>query len=451
MDITAIANKVDNYLTEMNIQHTEKGIMANLNSWGKNKKNLLEMFKKHPNFNPETLQITLRYKEKRPINTSAINQEYYSLFRKWHNSRVKDILDIKNNFDYAAHKLNIKNNYNYRAYFDCLDSITDILNYSINYFTEEKVCDDLAEALNLLNPNLKIRGGTKTSRVLRKIFETYKFNMIEGFEHSYAIIADALSPSSVEKVFILSLNPLDFLTMSNGFNWSTCYSLQPKENEDGYVYQGKHKAGVLSTLTDNASIIAYTLSNDYGVDNWKQPKLNREMLFYQNGLIKMLRIYPKSNDNNMWVYDYYEENIRKLFIEMTGDTYANGNGHSIKITTLGDNYLYPDWMHYYSRGLKPTNYCGDSEIIIENNPHCMICGNPKKSFDSEDEYATMNCYFCYKKYYSNRSDDYDDDNDNDYDDNDYDDNDDDYDNNDNEDGYREYFHQIFTSSSYNYV
>lgn len=77
--------------------------------------------------------------------------------------------------------------------------------------------------------------GTKVSRVLGRFFRSIGLDKMEGYNHNYAILSDALNPLKITRFSLLSVHPCDYLNMSHGTGWESCHSIE----DDG----GCHAAG----------------------------------------------------------------------------------------------------------------------------------------------------------------------------------------------------------------
>ena len=258
----------------------------------------------------------------------------------------------------------------------------------MNYFRNEPysiVPDDYQAAENA--PLLK--SGTKMSRAFNKICtyygvdklhpETVDGKTIYPYNKVFAEYADMVSNLKRKMQFIISLNPLDYLTMSNGVNWKSCHN----------IHDGCHKAGTVSYMLDTTSIITFVVK-EINDDIHKIPKVYRQMYHYKDGLFVQSRLYPQGNDGATNLYDQFRGYVIKEFSSLLGVkgewTYERGcDKCSAHITSEGKHYR--DYIYNNNAGIfYPTSKRTEVEGCKMTVGHESICVNCGHTFDDGSRY-----------------------------------------------------------------
>ena len=244
-----------------------------------------------------------------------------------------------------------------------------------------------------------------------------------------------IQENKVEGILCFSVHPLDFLSSSeNTYNWRSCHALD-----------GEFRAGNLSYMCDNATVICYLKSANE--DNvrlsafpptipWNSKKWR--MLMYVNTTKNALfagRQYPMFCENAL-------ETLKPYFVEALGlegrvnswshwhndqiDSFMYSNGYDnqfsrtenkavvfdCKIHIL-DKFVKDQSCLHFNDVLKSTCYkpfyCwhntdwGDTPVKmfkIGSKPICPSCG--ERELENSD---ILCCSYCYDRYYNNDCDD----------------------------------------------
>lgn len=137
----------------------------------------------------------------------------------------------------------------------------------------------------LQSQGIKAPAGKKLSRVISKWASQFPdITTSDGYNKVYANLADALCPIKVQRVSVLSINPVDFLLMAEGNGWTSCHCIS---QEDSHC----HRTGPLSYMQDHTSMIFYTV-RDTATDVHLEPKITRQMYHYSTGTLIQSRLYP---------------------------------------------------------------------------------------------------------------------------------------------------------------
>lgn len=118
------------------------------------------------------------------------------------------------------------------------------------YFSIEELSENiLTENKSIKEYELELQKGMKFSKALLKITEKLKYSNLRKEEtiNKYSLV---LNEKKVGGVLVLSVNPLDFYTMSWGTNWSTCLGAG-----------GEFESGTMGLAVDSNSLISFFISS----------------------------------------------------------------------------------------------------------------------------------------------------------------------------------------------
>lgn len=197
------------------------------------------------------------------------------------------------------------------------DNYKSILNH-FSYINLPALVNDI-----VVDENLTLARGTKTSRALNKVCHYYgtdKANpqtvtvnkdgeqvqkVVYPYDKEFAIYSDLVSECKKKMQFIISLNPLDYLTMSNGVSWHSCHN----------IVNGGWKGGTLSYMLDAVSMITFVVEN-INDEIHKIPKVYRQMYHYEDKLFIQNRLYPQENDGATNLYDKFRDFMIEEFTNL---------------------------------------------------------------------------------------------------------------------------------------
>ena len=241
----------------------EAGVMANLNTWARNKAALLEMLRRHPQWNEEAKAIVFTFDEGRGIEHDVVDEIAFTME------------------DLAAEQ--IKDAERRETFNLCLRTAVNEYSSTLS-----------EQALEMIRTcgGIKCATGQKTSRIIGKLCREFGVDRHERYNAVFAQLSDALNPLQMMKTALLSLHPCDFLEMSNKDNtWTSCHNLE----------DGSYQAGALSYMTDDVSMIFFTVDPDvtdhFTVfrDGRDRCSFIRTACCFSQGCIRA--IYP-----NRWIY-----------------------------------------------------------------------------------------------------------------------------------------------------
>ena len=213
-------------------------------------------------------------------------------------------------------------------------------------------------ALNVKNvngDNVEITGLKK--EVGKKYVSNVKYNKL------FAEYSDMLSDNKRKIKFYISVNPIDYLTMSVGRSWQSCHQ-----------YGGGYFGGTVSYMLDDVSIITF-VHDEEPDDFMTEGKIYRNMMHYRNGLLLQSRVYPQGNDGCTDLYEEFRKIMQKELSDMLG---VNGAWESVHpntcvIESIGAHYK--DYR-YFGSGINLTRIHGTAcdNMTIGHTNVCPNCG-----------------------------------------------------------------------------
>ena len=372
----SLIKEMENLLDEFGYEHSDDALNTIIDEWLENKGNLIEMFKKHPNYIEGKFMIAFDTNYKRGIDKHGIYN-----FSMWLRNNVcfielpKEINDrrIADGCTWLPKKL-----YNF-------------IEYAMPSYTERTISDELADLLKEIIPEIHPHAGQKTTRVINKMCQYLGFGKLADYNKEFAKYADSLNPLTIKRHTIISLNPLDYLTMSFGNSWSSCHTID-KANKRNMPngYQGQYSSGTMSYLLDGSSMVMYTVDGKYeGNEYYTQPKITRQMFHYGEYKLVQGRLYPGTNDYDEEVYTQYRNIMQQIMSELLDmpNLWTVGKGNSradYYVASRGTHYR--DYANFSSctlsqlKGKENENY-----FEVGHDPICISCG-----YEHENE-ETIDC------------------------------------------------------------
>lgn len=320
----------------------EMGVMANLNEWAKNKAFLLELLRRHPNWDETAKAIVFHYDEGRGIEPDTIDEVAFTLE------------------DIAMEQISAEQDReNFRT--------------ALRAAVIEHSSTLSEEALEIIRSRsgIKCATGQKTSRIIGKLCRQFHVDGHSRYNAVFAQLSDALNPLQMPKTALLSVHPCDYLEMSNKDNtWISCHNLE----------NGSYQAGTLSYMTDDISMIFYTVDPEVTENFYRVPRRSRQMFFYKDNMLYQSRLYPTDSFEPM---DQYRNLVQKaialclrqpnLWKLITKRDELNDYCESAE-----GSRQYPDYnFHGNVSLLKSADHYG--HFVIGAPSLCVCCGQPFKS------------------------------------------------------------------------
>lgn len=248
--------------------------------------------------------------------------------------------------------------------------------------------------------DLRIVAGQKFSRVIGKFCRKLEIDKRSEYGQMFAKLGDDINELDIKRHTVISINPIDYYTMSFGNSWSSCHTIDKMNDRrsNGQHYQGAYSGGTESYMLDGASIVFYTVDSRYdGTDFEFQPKVNRCMFHLGEDKLIQGRVYPQSNDGDDTIYN----EIRAIMQKVVSEMFAFNNLWFIKrgcsecdhITTTQGRH-YPDYIHFNTCNvsyIKPEEGKAKNvkRIIIGHRGICPTCG------ESHNNSSAIICDDCF--------------------------------------------------------
>ena len=182
-----------------------------------------------------------------------------------------------------------------------------------------------------------------------------------GWKKIQAEIGDALNVLEVKSPMILSVNPLDILTMSCGDNWSSCHYVGAGMNwrNIDHTYSGCYSGGNIGYIKDKVTLICYTTKEGVDPDDWEAGKSHRAMFAYEDGILYQGRVYPDGRDGGD---DTIAATMRNFVQKVIADGLGENNIWTLKKGTIATNEYVTAGKDYL--GYRDWKSCEDGNISI---------------------------------------------------------------------------------------
>lgn len=366
----SILNAMTRLLEEYDYEYSYDALHSIIDEWESQKGELIKAFKKHPNYIEGKFMIVYDYNFERVLDENGVRN-----FRDWLTCYGGPITTFHNQLPERIAELKDKQ--------FCCYLPSDLYRFFDDYYNyaQRTISDEIANKLNEVVPEIHAHAGQKTSRVINKLCVFLGYDKHPEYNREFAKFADSLSPMTIKRHTVLSLNPLDYLTMSFGNSWASCHTID-KENKRNMPnsYEGQYSSGTMSYMLDPSSMVFYTIDTAYDGDEYYfQPKIHRQMFHWGEQKLVQGRLYPQDNDYNSQEYEGY----RKIVQEIMSTIFDFPNLWTfIKGTSAASRYI-------TSRGTHYQDYCSYGNCTLskiqgienENNfqvgarPICIECGN----------------------------------------------------------------------------
>lgn len=360
-----IIDNMKELLTEYYYYYSDEALNLIIDEWVAQKGGLIEAFKKHPNYQPGKFMIAFDHDYER---MSDIDESYR--FSSWLINKRMECSEFLPD--------SVKQRMEYWEYFPY--NIADFIN-NLKRYAERCISVDTASYINEIIPEVHAHSGEKTSRVINRMCCYLGFDKIDGYNKEFAKYADSLSPITVKRHTILSINPLDYLTMSFGNSWASCHTIDKTNKRDmPNSYSGAYSSGTMSYMLDPSSMVLYTIDSSYtGTEYWSQPKVNRQMFHWGEDKLVQSRLYPQANDGMNSFYEPY----RHIVQEIISTIFDVPNLWTLKKgTSNASRHIISHGTHY--RDYESFNSCNISIVkgsenmgsfVVGARPICVECGN----------------------------------------------------------------------------
>lgn len=375
----AIFDNMVKLLDEYDYDFTDAALYKIIDTWAEQKADLIQLFKKHHNYIDGKFMVAFNSDWSREIDRDGARN-----FARW----IRNNLDtIKANLPEYVRELVTKEaeaqGYSAERYsshwpfgFNADFIYTDYRKFACQFI------DENTEAMfNKIDPSLRFKSGQKMSRAINKICKWLGIDKLPNYNKEFAKYADSVNPLKVVRHTIISINPIDYLTMSFGNSWASCHTIDKENRRDmPNSYEGQYSSGTISYMLDKVSMVFYTVSADYdGNEYFFEPKINRNMFHYGEDKLIQGRVYPQDNDNSGSIYKDIREIVQKVMADCLGipnlwETKKGPDEIRPYVWTAGTNY--PDYDYYDNCRVSfpKEKELNAVRITIGHKPICINCG-----------------------------------------------------------------------------
>ena len=398
-----LVDNVTSLLNENGHRTTEHGVCVLLDTYFKNKEPLIKMFMASKNYIGD-MRISLKKEFEREISVNEISSffcNYESKFNlqqmlQFTDSEGKSLLDYLktgntswNIKDLPSKAVQSKKKEKLSS-FDYRSMATTESDHNFNCFCEyvrffnRYARSTISETFHYQDgPELK--KGTKTSRAFNSVCKHYgvdKLNpyfatterngevvqrTVYPYDKLFAQYSDLVSDLKRKMNFVISLNPLDYLTMSFGVSWHSCHNIR----------NGGWKGGCLSYMLDSTSMITFVVDCNDDRPIHEIPKLYRQMYHYKNNLFVQNRLYPQGNDGATDLYEMFRNFVVEAFndiLDVNGKWSCRVGPDALKCHINSDGVHYKDYNSNRSCSIfYPDENADDALNCIMTIGHSGIC------------------------------------------------------------------------------
>ena len=355
-------------LEEYDYSYKTFAIESIIDEWAQNKANLITAFKKHPNYKEGQFMIAFDYNYERKLDPKETNR-----FSDWVCNRDQ------------MHELRKMLPEELVEHANAEDAV--IPRFLYNFFRRDlrdmigsTITQEYADHINALFPDMRARAGQRTARVVNKICNIYHIDKLADYNKMFARFADSLTPLIITRHTALSINPMDYLTMSFGNSWASCHTID-KSNKRRMPnnYSGCYSSGTMSYMLDPSSMVFYTVDGEYNGDKlWNEPKITRQMFHWGEGKLVQARLYPQANDGDGSVYTPNRTIVQEIMalIMEEPNLWTLKRGRSTicdHIRSYGTHYR--DYENFNDCTLSILkDKANENPVKIGHDPICIECG-----------------------------------------------------------------------------
>lgn len=411
-DTDKLVDDVMALLTKYHHKNTEHGVCVLLNEYFINKQSLIDMFMKSDSYIGD-MRICLNTELERRNSTREIEDFCFAfpkavgakkVFLKYVDEYGKSLEDytrvgigrFKARNLYRGNIVerlteNKENKRKFMADGSTKESHRDfdrfagvIGSFSTNYGST--LSWSTVDCLTQYKINATFVEGMRTSRAFNRACSYYGVDKLPNYNRLFAQYADMVSGLKRKVKFYISLNPLDYLTMSFGNSWSSCHTID-KANERNMPnsYRGQYCGGTMSYMLDHTSIITFVHNRE--MENYEEGKIYRNMFHYDNGTLIQGRIYPQGNDGATDLYKEFRGIVQEEFSKLLG---LNRNDWVRRTCDCSENTAsygvhYADYIHFRECNASyPREMPGAANNVVAIG-HERICVNCGCTMDDEDD------------------------------------------------------------------
>ena len=417
-DTDKLVDDVMRLLTKYNHRNTEEGVCALLNKFFENKKELIDLFVQSEHYIGD-LRISLDVEMVRETSENEI-YSFCSQFSKAvdapkaickytdkHGKTLNDYLAIgiksltaSDLMDDNIRKKLSANAKNKNAFLISdgrtveSDRVLTDFNNMISWFSryyQSSLNENMAKKLEQYKINEKFAVNLKTSRAFNRVCAHFGVDKLPKYNKLFAQYADMISDTKRNMKFYISLNPLDYLTMSFGNSWASCHTIdKTNRRRMPNSYSGAYCGGTLSYMLDQASFITFVHTRA-PEDIVEAGKIYRNMFHYQNDMLVQGRIYPQGIDGHTDLYKVFRGFVQKELSDLLGvsNTWVKSSTRPSGVTSSSGVH-YRDYTQFSNCNVShhKEKSISDNYVRIGHAGICPCCGRESSYSDR------LTCYSC---------------------------------------------------------
>ena len=231
---------------------------------------------------------------------------------------------------------------------------------------------------------VEVKKGTKTSRAFNKVCAHFGIDKAKQYNKLFAQYADLVADGTRHLHFVISLNPLDYLTMSFGPNWKSCHN----------IYGGGYMGGCVSYMLDKVSFITYVVDN-INEPIHSIPKIYRQMFYYNDNLFIQSRLYPQGKDGATDLYEKFRVIVQNEFVNILGlseNAWSHISNNDcrgvVREFSTNTGFHYPDASSRGDCGIfypteKENEMQNPEKINIGHESLCFYCGGSGSMYSDQ--------------------------------------------------------------------
>ena len=381
--------------TKYGYHPTKEAVDKILDTWEERKKNLHFWLSSHAAWDEKRQMISFRYDYTRPMDEQGI-RDFYGWLTHLDTEKTTLAAHPKSAAWKVGHpEWSFEHMTIYFAMYSGFKEILFWIRDNRNLYLD----DDAVDLFNNWDEeHIHAHRGQKVTKAIKKFLAAWGVDTLPDFNSEWTKYCDAINPAVMPRNTVISINPIDYLTMSFGHGWTSCHTID-KQNIDGRStstnYHGCYSGGTLSYMLDETSLVYYTVSPEYeGKDFQTQDKVTRCMFHIGEGKMIQGRMYPQDNDGVASASDEPRSILQKIIADSWGiNNYwkiEKGTGAASRyIDSCGQNY-----HDYECYGNCNLNYPMDMEI----NKNRIVVGKPAICIECGEEYSyqeAIECKYCY--------------------------------------------------------
>lgn len=231
-----------------------------------------------------------------------------------------------------------------------------------------------------------------------------------GYNFHFAELGDAINPYEYTREIVISVDPIDYWTMSFGYKWASCHTID-KENsrneDENHNYSGMYSAGTTSYMLDDSTVMVYVRPTEEELKKKgetelpieEQSKFQRCVFYLGEDKMGQSRVYPDGRDGGD---EGIAAQLREIMQKFMSEVYETSNMWTLKkgtractdVIQAGRGAMnYKDYANYddcnvsYLR--RVNGNLNLNKIIVGAMPICPGCGETHN-----DDASWITCRRC---------------------------------------------------------